>query len=503
MNKNDKNFFLFLFLIHIFFIQNIYSSMFPNVYQFKTSKTEIKTRSINEYNMCLVDAQMAVPLKEDQNTISVYTVGIYTQSLAQKNENFGCGFSINRKNEMKVIGDQIINEIPSRDIRAEYVDGSPDTNAKIALSASQRYIGTKILVQCSLEKILKNCFFKDWFFSLRTSIVNVEQQLRMTLTGSPKYALEDIKNFFSSKTPYAKIDNTIRTNTGFENITLSIDGIYKNHNKTIQIYYYSGIEIPTTLTESTPYLFYPTIGNNGAIGFLLGADFHGYFYQKNNHEFGFLLEIENHFLFYKTTKRVFDLFTQNDSYYSQNAINSNNKPWSRYLPSYSFKYPQNKTNVSLSSNLPVRVHPCNNLDISIGGIYYILTNTQTKWYFAAGYNLWMAQPDYLELQDRVYPKEYQNFYQYGIIGSLPNTTSSQSTIQTQASNDTFLEHFTFNSLDCGSAAADGSYSQLVFLRGTAIACSGWTAMLGGWYEVGKPKMAPSRGGGWIGCGYEF
>lgn len=492
-------------------MKNAWSSMFPNSYQQKISKTEVKTRNINQYNMPFVDAQMALPLNENsENIFALYGNLVWTKSVDQGDNNFGCSFSINRQNEMSIVGDTITQEVPSRDIRAEYVGGTANTLATMSLNAWQEYVGARLLFQVSLEKLFKTCFLKNWFFCIRTSLVNLKQQLQMNLEGTPESDISGIKNFFANITQNAKIDNNVRSNTGIENVTLSLDGIYKNHNNRIQIYYYSGIEIPTNMPYNTPHLFYPIIGNNGNLGFLLGADFHGYFYQKNEHTIGFLFELENHFLLYKTMNRVFDLFTQEYKDGNKNYINGINKPWSRYLPAFSFCNPYTASDsvswdtVSLASNLPVRIHECNVTDVSLGGIYsYHSLIKDTWWHLAGGYNLWMAQPDYIELQDRVYKSEYQNFYAYGIAGSTPQTTSSQSTISDQKENDPEPEHFTINSLDYGSSAADGSYSQTLFLRSTLIGCTGYTFLCGAWYEIGKPKMAPSRLGAWVGFGGQF
>lgn len=476
-----------------------FASMFPNVYQYEISKTDLKTRALNNYSMPLVDAQMAMPLQDEKDRgIACYIVGMYTEST---NSHFGSAFSIDRKLVMKVAGDDTEFKL-SRDIRAEFVGGDRDTNVDMSLLGYQELLGCKVLIQFPLENMFKVDFLKDWFFSIRTSFVHLQQQLLMKLQGTPDNSLQGIKNFFSEVTKQAKIDSKIRSKVGLENITLSLDGIYTSKHNSLQIYYYTGVEIPTNLTYNSPYLFDPIIGNNGNIGLLLGADFHGYFYNCNDKKFGLILELENHFLLYKTVDRTFDLYNQKYLYFGK-GITNRNKPWSRYLPALSLENPNEKLVVGDVSTLPVRIHECNVLDVSLGGILNIITKNETKIYFVAGYNLWMSQPEYTELQDRVYQKQYHTFYNNGIKGSLPNTTSSNTTIKFQLEDDLVINNFNINDLDCGSVASDGAYSQTIFLRGTAIGCSGYTVLIGGWYEIGKFKMAPSRLGGWIGCGLEF
>jgi hypothetical protein len=485
-------------ILGMFFFNSVYSSMFPNAYQYEISKTNLKTRGLNSYNIPFVDAQMAIPLKEkDERRVGLYCIGMFLEST---NTDFGCAFSIDRKSNMKVAGDNTDYK-DSRDIRAEFVGGTSYTNVDMSLLGKEDMQGCKVLLQFPLANLFKIDFFDDWFFSVRTSLVRLERQLLMKLEGSPDNALLSIRNFFANTTQQCKIDSKLHTKIDLENITFSLDGIYKTKHDALEIYYYTGIEIPTNLTYNTPYLFDAIVGNNGNIGLLLGADFHGYFYNTMNKRVGFILEIENHFLLYKTIDRTFDLY--NHQYFGQiNRLNKN-KPWSRYLPAVLLDNQNERLLVADISTLPVRMHECNDLDVSLGLAYNFINKNDTKFYFVGGYNIWMSQPEYLELQDRVYPEEYHKFYNYGIAGTQPNTTSSQTTIKSQLENDLILKNFNINDLDYGSVPSSGSYSQSVFLRGSVFGCSGYSILLGGWYEIGKLKMAPSRIGFWIGGGCEF
>lgn len=482
-----------------------FSSVFPNAYQYDISKTDLKTRSLNNYSIVFPDAQMAMPLAiKNENTdrwLACYVTLMALESTNLDSNNFGCAFTINRKSIMKVAGDNTPYKL-TRDIRAEFIGGDSNTDCNMSLLGKQEMVGCNLLAQFSLAHLFKNDFLKDWFFSIRTTFVNLQQQLIMTLEGTPENRLLDIKHFFSDITKQAKIDSQVRSAVGLENITLTLDGIYTTKNNILEIYYYTGVEIPTNLIYNSAYLFDPIIGNNGNIGLLLGADFHGYFYNSCNKRIGIALEIENHFLLYKTIDRTFDLYNQKYIAGEKGIINVN-KPWSRYLPALFLDDPNKQLLIGDISTLPVRIHECNVLDVSLAGLLNIINPSGNKLYLVAGYNLWMSQPEYLELQDRIYPEEYHNFYTCGIKGNSINTTSSESTIKSQLPNNTILKHFTINDLDYGSVASDGAYSQSIFIRGTGISCHGCSVLLGGWYEIGKQKMAPSRIGGWIGCGFEF
>lgn len=487
----------FLLIISPFF--SLIGSMFGDCYQYSISKTEIKTRGLGQYNMPFVDAQISNAIKKKE----LQKIGIFLIATGAYSTNpcFGSEFAIDRKKWMQIAGDDT-PYVASRDIRAEYVGGNSKTVAEMSLEAFQNLLGCRILVQIPFHYLFNSDFFNDWFLSIRSALVNLSQELNMKLEGNNKKDFRDIYNFFSFKTDNAKIDNVRKSTVGLENITLSLDGIYKSMHDNLNIYYYSGIEIPTSLTYSSKHLFYPIIGNNGNIGFLLGADFRGYIKNSDSVQIGFLLELENHFLLYKTVDRTFDLYDVR-SIDSLSAKNIKNKPWSRYLPVASIYSQIDAQTVSAVSNLPVRIHECNVLDVSLGMLYNKICLNDTKYYFSLGYNLWMSQPEYAELQDRRYWEPYHLFYDCAIAGTELGKTASNDTINNQASDDVFQQSFAFNQLDLGSVAADGGYSQSIFLRATVQSVAGYSILFGGFYEIGKNRMIPSRVGGWIGGGIEF
>lgn len=494
----------FFLLLLFFFQSSLIASLFPNAYQFAISKTELKTRNLNAYSMPLVDAQMALPLNlendlESNDSVAFYILGIGSYSIPSS---FGNYFAIGQKPIMKIKGD-LASEVESRDIRAEFIGGTNNTDLSAELCGKQNIVGAKVLLQFALEKIFKNNFFHNWFLSIRSSFAHIKNKLSMNLYGSREQDIPSIKNFFSNITENTKITDCPYTVTGIENITLTLDGLYTTPANRLEIYYYTGFEIPTNL-EYNPgkFLFYPILGNNGNLGLVAGANFHGYFHETSSSRFGVLFELENHFLVYKTTNRTFDLFT-NIYVNGEDEEKNNNKPWSRYLPAYSFEYPESKQCVSAVSNLPVRIHPCNNLDASLGLIYNFLNTKETNFYIAGGYNIWMSQPEYIELQDRVYPTQYKNFYRYGIQGSEPKKTSQATTIREQAENDLNNKNFNYLSLDYGSVASDGGYSNGLFIRITALSISGWNLLMGGGFEIGKSNTIPSKVTGWFGLGKEF
>lgn len=488
-----------LFFMILCQMPSVFPSMFGICQQYSVSKTVIKTRNLNQYNMPFTDSQIDNARNSKAN--QKININIIAMGAHSTDETFGCEFAIDRKENMQIAGDNTPYKL-SRDLRAEFIGGTDQTVANMNLAAFQDLYGVRFFIQIPFWRLWDTDFFNDWFLSIRSSFVSIAQKLQMTLSGNNFQDISNIYDFFSKHTAQGKIDNETKRAIGFENITISLDGIYKSRHDNLQIYYYSGVEIPTGSTYSSPYLFPPVIGNNGNIGLLLGADFHGYFVHNDTQRIGVLFEIEDHFLLYKTVGRTFDLYnTAAVDLYSSKY--NRNKPWSRYLPVTSQKLILGDATVSLTSSLPVRMHECNVLDISLGLLYEQKKNNDTMCYFAVGYNLWMSQPEYAELQDRVYCQEYQNFYSSGIAGFTPGSTAHMDTIAQRAPDDITPHYFSYNTLDLGSVSADGGYSQSVFFRGTVVSCCGYSLLLGGFYEFGKALMVSSRIGGWIGGGYEF
>ena len=491
---------LTLILGTIISFQNVYASMFGFCYQEFISKTVIKTRTLNQYNMPFVDSCFSnALLPKNQQKININLIASGTKSI---DRTFGCEFAINRKPIMLVAGDNTPYK-KSRDINAEFIGGTNNTIAQMSLGAEESLIGGRLFIQIPFFRLWKNDFFVDWFLGIRTTLTRCTRKLDLTLAGENNESLASIKNFFSNQVQYAKINNEKKTDVGLENVTLTLDGIYYSKNKDFQIYYFSGVEIPVQSNYSSEYLFAPTIGGgNGTIGLILGADFRGFFATNDSYRLGMLFELEDHYFLYKTMARTFDLYdrtTANDF----SSSNHQNKPWSRYLPASSLYLGLQDQTIGSFSNLPVRVHPSNVLDVSAGFIYEQKLRDRESCFLSVGYNLWASKAEYSELQDRAYKAPYQDFYTAGIAGTAPNTSASRSTIDQRAANDDTFKTLTFNDLDMSSVAADGGYSQSAFFRASIIREESFQILFGGWYEFGKSLMIPSRIGGWIGGSLEF
>lgn len=491
---------LFPFLLFILSFDNLEASMFGYCNQKNISKTVLKTRTLGQYNMPFVDISFSNGLQDQEN--QKINLNIIATSTFSIDPTFGCEFAINRKPIMQIAG----NNTPyahSRDIEAELINGTSSTVAQMNLGAEESMVGARLFLQIPFYRFWKNDLFLDWFLSIRTTLTRLSRKLQMTLSSNDKDSLIPLYAFFNKQTAYGKIDNQTKIDVGLENITVTLDGIYYSPKQKFQIYYFSGIEIPTQSTYTSEYLFSPTIGNNGTIGIVLGGDFRGFFKTTDSYQLGLFFELEDHCMLYKTSARTFDLYNT-AAIEGTSSVSNKNKPWSRYLPAVSEKLILENQTISAASTLPVRIHPCNVLDLSLGILFeQYLNKNKEKCLISVGYNLWASQAEYAELQDRVYAVQYQKFYETGISGTLPHTTANNSTIAKRFANDPTQKNLTFNDLDMGSVASDGGYSQSAFFRVSVINKNVYQILFGGWYEFGKSLIIPSRLGGWIGGGFEF
>jgi hypothetical protein len=456
------------------------------VWQKVISKAYVtKIRPLIQYNFIFGNVQFFE--LEDSKDISCFIAPTFA---TMKNSDFADAFSIDRKNEMILAGDNT-PYLRTRDIRAEFVGGNKDTSIAMSLRTTQQIDGIRFLVQIPISSFIKSDCIPNWAFGIRGAFSHIDQALKLNLNGATDSEGKSIRSFFANETDQAKIDGIDRSNNGFEAIAITLEGLYLSEKEKLKIYYYSGVEIPTASVYTTPYLFYPYIGNNGNIALCMGAFFHGYLYQKSCSAFGVLLELEDHFIFYKTSARTFDLY---------------GKPWSRYLPTTNIYQNTSGKTVGSVSTLPVRIHECNSFDGSLGLMYERNDFYGNNLNLSAGYNLWLSQSEYAEYQDRDYKNNYQFFYTFDIKGTEENTISPKTTIKEANVNiPMFVDqniHFNINDLDPASVCAQGGFSQSVFGRLT-LKGETYSIFAGVWDEFGQTRTMPSRYGFWIGFGADW
>jgi hypothetical protein len=396
-------------------------------------------------------------------------------------------FLIDDKDYLLVAGDGS-SSIESRDIRAEWLGLNETASLFLGSTLDQHIFGVRFDCEFPFKIIFPKFPLIEWKVGLKTVYANKKNNIKLKFQGAKSSDKSQIESFFSSTVKRAMIDGNDHSNSGLESIAAIIGGNYTSPKKSFNIYYYSGLEVPMSEYKNDLNLFYPYLGNNGHLGLLIGASIHAIENSSKPVSVGVFASFENHFYIYRTHKRTFDLY---------------NKPWSRYLPALDTNFYGASKLVGEVSTLPVRVHPCNTLDFSVGPL---IRNYKYKYplFIKAGYNIWATQEEYIELMDRTNHSDYSNFYLHGIKGSSSGKTSSGSNIKTLAADDKDSNGndvqvtFNINDLDIDSASRKSGYSQSLFLNFMTNS-ENFSLAFGGMFEFGCEQI-PYRCGAWGGVG---
>jgi hypothetical protein len=442
----------------------------------------LKTRNLQSYNFILGSELISAI----GNNYSQFFISPLCAVGKNYDENLSHGLTKNLNSTWKIAGDDSPYKY-NRDIRAEYLGLESNTHCDLKLQPNQSLYGIKGIGLVPLSNFFSHDMFDQIALGIRTVFTYKEQSCGIAINKDDSTIQKKIEDFFTNKVSYGKIDSKKNfSEFGFESIALTLESVYKTKKNKLKLHYYSGIEIPTTSIYSSQYLFYPTIGNNGHVGLMMGAHAFGTLKETDSYSFGAFAHLENHFAIFRTVKRTFDLYNQ--------------EIWSKYLPI--INQSKEESYVGDITNLPVRMHPTNNLDISLGvrGFYYKNDNKTID--CSVGYNIWFAQSEYSELRDRPFRNEYDALQLYGIKGSSKSNTSSKSTIMNLAPDDEAFKSITINDLDIDSVCATGGHTQSLFLRLSGEQENS-TFSAGIWYEMGGSNIMPSRYGFWLGGGYSW
>ena len=323
-------------------------------------------------------------------------------------------FSPKDKNSLLVAGDNAPESIVcSRDIRAEWLQLAPTYQGTFHFNPQQEQAGLIFGYHQDMRPYTQTTFFKDTYVSASAPLVHVRNRLEIVQcdasSTSTHYPATLAQAFANPAWCAAQIaPNTTRTELGELRLRWGLFFLQEQYH---QVNFYFGLSLPTGKKQNATYWFDSVAGYNGHLGvnggitcqFLLNRDPSkcavSFFANLDD-----LLLVENHQL------RTFDL---------------QGKPWSRFL-----LYNSNPANSCPQNNVPgvniltrkTSVQPYNIADFSAG---WRMRTAHCE--IEIGYNLWGHGQEELKL----YNEEKHDACcpaQWGIAGSLPGTTASQSTI---------------------------------------------------------------------------
>lgn len=309
-------------------------------------------------------------------------------------------FLLNHKSTIAIKGDAAPDSI-HRDVRAEWLELPADFDGTLSLDPHQTQWGLWFEYNQDLKRFFCHRFFEPWWIAIAFPLQFVENKLRPS--GTPA-AVEAVNR---DNLAFGKIDGR-RKKFGLGEVNLKLGTTFMARDG-FQIAAYSGIVIPTGRGQSARFMFDPFIGNNGYFGIIQGAQFQfPLICATECSNLALFFNIENIYFVRNFQQRTFDLFR---------------KPWTRFILLNKNDGTTNIPAVNVFTR-NVKVRPFNMVDLSVGFRY------QTNYIEAeVGYDLWAHGDERLTL-DCDFPEG-----QYGIAGTLPNTTASASTIATVAPND--------------------------------------------------------------------
>ncbi len=382
--------------------------------------------------------------------------GIFQKSLSR--EKVARYFLINNKNRLLVSGDSNINNLFTRDIRAEWINLPSDFEGRFSLNPHQRQMGFQLTYNQDLKTLLDMAFVRDWSFGVEISALLVENnihlcQFDMSGTATPNQPATIFAAFNQDNWKFAKIPTHQQTKIRPDNITFTLGRSLMNYDY-FQLATRLSLMIPMSGNQNAEFLFDPVVGMNGHVG-LGGAIYMQILLNRNPEKIAcsFFANLDGTYFFRNRQFRTFDL---------------KQKPWSRYMQYTRRNSPPGTTipGVNLLT-LNTVVRPFGFADFSMGW----RINTP-PFEFEFGYDIWGFGGEKLKLNTPVespFNRACGGLNEFGIAGSgniivqgqAVAATASGSTIATQAADDPVFVPVTENDIDLFSAAAGSILNQKI------------------------------------------
>jgi hypothetical protein len=361
------------------------------------------------------------------------------------------------------------------------IQTNPAFSSHITLSPERQVIGGIFNVHFDFDR-----WTKGLTLSAIIPVVNVRhktgfKETNIVSAGSFN-GITNAESAFNNPTwNYGKIVPCAESKTGFDDIHIKLDWKFLRKSR-YSMGIYASLFVPTHGRSKADYLFEPTIGNGGHVGF--GGGLHAGFVLCKNEKNMLTLYVDGRYdYFFKgEEKRSFDLCP--------------NGEWSRYL----LVAQQN----ALQTPLPginfftreVDVTPRSNAEFLTA-----LHHNYKRWNFEIGYNYWFQQKEKLELQSRCDATPFGVFDLPHVLNATQGSFTTASTAQINeafnAVEDQAPIYVTDNNFNLDSAAhPQASSCKLYGSVGYDFDCGKFPALcaVGGSYEWGHKKSAFSQWG---------
>ncbi|HXW86589.1 MAG TPA: hypothetical protein VEK38_04575 [Candidatus Bathyarchaeia archaeon] len=357
-------------------------------------------------------------------------------------------FLINGQDALLVAGDAEYRDLPTRNVRAEYLNLPSTFRGVLSVNPLQRQTGFYVQYNQDLSKWCGDTFFfKNWYLNIRMPVLAVDNDWNLTQTdianpGATTTQPQDILQAFSQPAwVYSRYEG-LATKVNVGEIKVALGTVFRADEFT-HLGAFSSLVIPTGNKQDGKFIFEPYVGNNRHVG-LAGAVHMQFLINEDPNVVAicFFVDLEGTFLVRNKQERTFDL---------------RGKEWSRFLL---FNFEDGPPNQNIPGvNLLTRralVRTYGIADFSTGW-RFVGKNIQGE----ICYNLWGHDQERIEIRDPIRRP-------FGIAAVQPLTdpiaaTASTATISTIPVTDmangqpTFIPVTLFD-FDERSAAASSALS---------------------------------------------
>lgn len=346
------------------------------------------------------------------------------------------------KTELLVTGDAVAPVLVPRDVRAEWLGiNNPHFYGKMSIAPQQKQYGAIFEYQQDLSAFTDIKFFEPFWVSIMLPFVVVKNDpaLRQYDVMNPNFSggpTDIIEAFNQGAWRFSHITTCEQRRSGLAEFKAKL-GVDFATRKDAEVVLYTICSLPTAPKQCARDLFSPFVGNNGHFTYGTGVAFQVPFSAEwDTKQFFWFAEAEHLYMFGNEQERTFDL---------------KGKPWSRFLLFNSIDGLQ--TNVPGVNILTRRVHakPDSFVDF--------VTGFRTRWNDALevelGYNLWAHGNERINALQTWCNEcdEDISIGLFGIAGTEPGTSASESSIAFRAPNDSSFVPLNLSDIDIDSAVA--------------------------------------------------
>jgi len=446
---------------------------------------------------------------KDSLQSSFQLIGFYQGSICR--EETTKYFLFDFKSCLRVLGDQKAIDDNGRlkgfrDIRAEWLGLPSDFQGAFTVDPKQKQMGVVIEFNQNLKKFSDSDLFKRFWFSAIFPLVYVQNNMNLcqfdVFNQGQDCPKDIVEAFRQCDWRFSKIGGK-QSRFSVTPIEIKFGGAYLSDGNN-QIVQYSTILIPIGEEDENRYLFEPTVGYNGHLGYGTGVNFQFVLNRDNDfYDFCFFLNLEGVFLIRNRHYRTFDLKGK------CTPCGRGKNPWSRYLLFNKKDGPPNLKvpGVNVLTKY-VRVRPYNMVDFSIGWRV-----KGDNFELELGYNIWGHGAERIECI-----KKFKD--EWGIAGvSQPGDdfarSASLSTIgelkatpeeDLPADEDPVFVSICASDLDLDSAASQGALNhKFHFAGGFERKGESVDSFFGGglYYEIPQKNSALKNWGIWVKMGGSF